>query len=130
MSDTLGNMLAMIRNAQLAHHQSVKVPYSNLSWQVAKVFEKEGFVASAEKVGRKENRVIEITLKYENNLPAIQFLRRISKPGKRVYRQISEIFPKRGLVKILSTPKGLMTDRQAKKARQGGELICELGYKI
>lgn len=126
----MSDILTRIRNAQTVRHETVKVPYSNFAWDLVKVLEREGFIGEVEKIGRKEKRVIEISLKYENREPALQVIRRISRPGRRIYKKSSEIYPRRGFVTIVSTPKGVMTDREARKARQGGELMCEVGYKV
>ncbi|MBI2633787.1 MAG: 30S ribosomal protein S8 [Parcubacteria group bacterium] len=126
--DTVSDMLARIRNAQAVKKDTVRIPYTNLNWNLAKVLEREGFLASIEKQGRKEKRYIEIELKYEDGNPRIEILEKISKPGRRVYIKKSEIFPKRGFLSIVSTPKGLMAEREAKKAGLGGELICRVGY--
>lgn len=130
MADTVSDILTRIRNAQTVRHETVKVPYSNFAWELVKVLEREGFIGEVEKIGRKEKRVIEISLKYENREPALQVIRRISRPGRRIYKKSSQIHPRRGFVTIVSTPKGLMTDREARKAREGGELMCEVGYKV
>lgn len=126
--DTISDMLTRIRNAQAVKKETVKIPYTNLNWNLAKVLEREGFLGNAEKQGRKEKRYIEIELKYENGNPRIEILEKISKPGLRVYIKKSEIFPKKGFVSVVSTPKGLMVDREAKKSGFGGELICRVGY--
>lgn len=125
--DTIGNMLTRIRNAQLARHERVTVPYSNLSWELANILSKEGFLGDVDKKGRKEKRLIEISLKYDGGVPSTKVLRRISKPGRRIYRKSSEIFPKTGIMRIFSTPRGLLTDKEARKNKVGGELICEVG---
>jgi small subunit ribosomal protein S8 len=124
--DTIGNVLTKIRNAQMARHESVEVPYSNLTWSLVNILQKEGFIKEVEKKGRKENRLIEINLKYNAEEPAIQSLNRISKPSKRIYAKYAEIYPRKGRVAILSTPKGLLTDREARKNKIGGEVICEI----
>lgn len=126
--DTVGDMLTRIRNAQLARHKDVRVPFSDLRWRIAELLQKEGYIEKAEKKGRtKERRVIEITLKYENGVPAITELRRVSKPGRRVYHRAAKLFPRRaGRRLVLSTSKGIMTDREARKVGIGGEILFEI----
>lgn len=126
--DTVGDMLTRIRNASMARHEDVRLPFSDLRWRIAELLEKEGYIAKAEKHGRtKERRVIVITLKYAHGAPAITELRRVSKPGKRVYAGWGELSSRRaGRRLVVSTPKGLMTDAQARKARLGGEVLFEI----
>lgn len=128
MTDTVADFLTRIRNATRVKHETVEIPYSNFKWALAKIFEDSGFIESVKKKGRKEKRTIEIKLRYENANPSIDFLRRVSRPGRRVYTKKTDIFPMRGgRVRIISTPQGLMTDKEARKKGQGGEIICEIG---
>jgi small subunit ribosomal protein S8 len=126
--DTVGDMLSRIRNAQLARHERVRVPFSNLRWRIAELLAKEGYVAKVQKHGRtKERRVIEIALKYENGSPVITELRRVSKPSRRVYAGRRALSPRKaGRRFIVSTPRGLMTDTEARKAGIGGEVLFEI----
>ncbi len=112
----------------MARHSQVSLPFSDLSYEIAKILEKCGFVEKITKVGRKINRFIEITLKYEEEKSAIAGLERISKPGQRIYcsaREIRKVKDGYGIA-IISTSKGLMTDKEAKKQNLGGEIICEI----
>lgn len=125
--EPISDMLARIRNAQAVKHETADLPYSNLKWELAKVFSKLGFVGEVEKVGRKEKRLIRVTLKYVDREPAIRILKAISRPGRRVYIKKNKIFPKKfGRMLIISTPKGILVDREAKKLGLGGEVICEI----
>lgn len=125
--DSIGDMLTRIRNAQAVRHTDVEMPFSNVKWRIAELLEAKRYVAKAEKHGRTVNRVITITLKYEDGEPAIREIRRISKPGNRVYSTAVKLFSRRaGRRFVLSTPKGIMTDLEARKARIGGEILFEI----
>ncbi|PIR71378.1 MAG: 30S ribosomal protein S8 [Candidatus Nealsonbacteria bacterium CG_4_10_14_0_2_um_filter_37_10] len=126
--DPVSDMLTSIRNALIVKHPTVIVPFSNLKYRMAKILEREGFIEKVEKKGKRSKRSIEITLKYTDNLPAISGLKKISKPGQRIYsnrRKIKKVKGSYGIA-IISTSKGLMTDKEARKQRLGGEVICEI----
>ncbi len=125
MTDPIADMLNRIRNAQAVSKEIVDIPFSNLKYEIAKILEKQGFVDKVEKKGRKSRKALEITLKYP---AAISGLRRISKLGQRIYTSSKEIKQTRGGygISIISTPKGLMTNKEAKKKKLGGEIICEI----
>lgn len=128
MTDPVSDMLTRIRNAQAALHQTVVVPFSQLKFNLARILEKEGFIDEVSVRGRKVKKNIEIKLKYEKNKPMISVLRRISKPGQRIYLSKDEIRPTRqgyGLA-VISTSQGLMTDKEARIKKLGGEIICEV----
>ncbi len=135
--DPISDMLNRMRNAQAVSKEQVVVPFSNLKYEIAKILEAKGFIKAAEKKGRTQNRTIEITLKYQSlpesladdkMTPAISGLKRISKPGQRIYKSFKEIKAIRGGygLAIISTSKGLMTDKEARKHKAGGEVICEI----
>lgn len=127
MTDQISDMLTRIRNANLARHETVVVPYSKMKMAVAKILAKEGFVKNVEKLEEKHGQ-IKIELKYKANQPVLIGLKRVSKPGLRVYnsyRQLPRIMPRLGFY-IISTPQGLMTHEEAKKKKLGGEIICEV----
>lgn len=125
MTDPITDMLNRIRNAQAVLHPTVTLPFSNLKYEIAKILEKEGFIEKVERKGRKTKRVLEIVLKYPS---PISGLKRISKPGQRIYLRAKEIKPVRGGfgIAIVSTPKRLMTDKEARKQKLGGEIICKI----
>lgn len=128
MTDPISDMLTSIRNAQAVKKDTVSIPFSNLKYGIAKILEKEGFIEKVEKKGKIMKRFIEISLKYTDNLPAISGLKRISKPGQRIYsnrRKIKKVKGGYGIA-IISTPKGLITDKEARKQKLGGEIICEI----
>jgi len=126
--DPITDMLNRIRNAQAILHPTVEAPFSNLKYEIAKILEKQGFIEKVEKKGKKAKKIIEITLKYTDKTPAISGLRRISKPGQRIYQNYQEVKRVKGGygIAIISTSKGLMTDKEARKQKIGGEVLCEV----
>jgi len=132
MTDPIADMLNRIRNALAVSKEIVVIPFSDLKYEIAKILEKQEFVGKLEKKGRKPRKVLEITLKYppaeQADFPVISGLKRISKPGQRIYIGAKEIRPVRGGygISIISTPKGLMTNKEAKRKKLGGEIICEI----
>lgn len=126
--DPISDMLIRIKNAQRAQKPSVEIPYSGVKFELAKIFEKEGFIGSIEEKGKKAAHKILINLKYNQGEPAIEDIVRKSKSSRRVYIGKDKIYSVRqGFGRaIISTSKGLMTDKEARKAGLGGELICEI----
>ena len=127
VNDPIADMLTRIRNAQIAKHDSVTLPASNMKKAIAKILLDEGYVKSVENLNEGIQGSIKITLKYQDKKqPVIVGLRRISKPGLRVYATCEEL-PKvlGGLgIAIISTSKGLMTDKEARKNAIGGEVLA------
>ena len=127
MSDPLGDMLTRIRNAQMRNMSTVKTPGSKLRTWVLDVLKNEGYIRGYEfiksDIGRDE---IEVSLKYFDGSPVIKEIKRVSKPGRRVYAGAKEIPQVRqGLgVAIISTSKGIMSDMQARETNVGGEILC------
>jgi small subunit ribosomal protein S8 len=128
MTDPITDMLNRIKNAQVSKKEQVVLPFSNFKYEIAKILESEGFIGKIEKKGRKASKVLEITLKYENKIPVISGVRKISKPGQRIYSPSRDIKAVRGGygISIISTSKGLMTGIEAKKQKLGGEVLCEI----
>jgi small subunit ribosomal protein S8 len=129
MNDPLGDMLTRIRNAQLRRRPKVVTPASNLRAHVLDVLAEEGYIRGYARVDHKNGlSELEIELKYSNGQPAIRQIKRISKPGRRVYSQLKDLpTVANGLgVAILSTPKGVMSDARAREANVGGEVICSI----
>ena len=126
-SDPIADMLTRIRNAIMVRHDNVLVPASKMKMSIAKILKEEGFIHDYEVVRGKPHREIKIYLKYgEKNETVITGLKRVSKPGLRVYVQRTEI-PRifNGLgTAIVSTPRGVMTGQQARYKKVGGELLC------
>lgn len=129
MTDPITDMLNRIRNAQAVLHQTVSIPFSKLKYEISKILKKEGLIEKTETKGRRTKRFILVTLKYnEDKTPTIQRLKRISKPGQRIYLPSAKIKSVRGnygLV-IISTSKGVMTNKEARKKKLGGEVLCEI----
>ena len=127
ISDTIADMLTRIRNASAAKHDSVDVPASNVKKAIAQILLDEDYITSFQVEEDGKQGVIHITLKYgQNKAQVINGIRRISKPGLRIYTNVEEM-PKvmKGLgIAILSTSKGIMTDKQARKANVGGEVLA------
>jgi len=128
MTDPISDMLNRIRNAQAASLSAVEIPFSEFKYEIAKILEKNKFIDKLEKKGKKTKKVIEITLKYEDKIPAISGLKRISKSGQRIYLNHRKIKKVRGGfgIAIISTSKGLMINKEARKQKLGGEIICEV----
>lgn len=128
MTDPISDMLTRIRNAFLVRHKEVVVPYSNLKKRLAEIMVREGYLTTVQDQADEGFRNLHIALKYVEGKPALRTIRRISKPGQRIYVKASRVpIVQDGLgIAILSTPKGLMTSRQARTQRMGGEILCEL----
>lgn len=129
ISDPLGDMLTRIRNAQMRGMKKTVSPASKLRQRVLDVLESEGFIRGYTRVEHDNNKSdLEIELKYFDGDPVISKIRRVSKPGRRVYSSVKEIEPVRnGLgISILSTPKGVMSDAVAREQNVGGEVLCQV----
>lgn len=127
ITDVVADMLTRIRNANTAKHETVEIPASNLKKAIAKILLDEGYIKAYEVTDDNKQGVITITLKYgENKQRIIQGLRRVSKPGLRIYASSQELPKvKNGLgVAIISTSKGIMTDKDARKQNVGGEVLA------
>ena len=128
LTDPIGDMLARIKNSQLRNHKKVEMPSSNFKMKIADVLKNEGYI-NGFNVDKNENKqVLIIDLKYNSGSPVISVIERISKPGRRVFSS-AESLPKinNGLgIAIVSTPKGVMTDIEARKQKIGGEVICKV----
>ncbi len=127
ITDTIADMLTRIRNAISAKHDTVDVPASNMKKSIAQILLDEGYIKSFQVIEDGKQGIIRIQLKYgPNKAPVITGLRRVSKPGLRIYTNCEEM-PKvmKGLgVALISTPKGVMTDKAARKANVGGEVLA------
>lgn len=106
----------------------VEIPFSKLKLEIAKTLLREGFLKEVEQKGRKERKILDITLKYEDKISTISGINKVSKPGQRIYVSSQELLKakREGGTLIISTSKGIMTDREARKAGLGGEVICEV----
>jgi len=128
LSDPIGDMIARIKNAQLRNHKKVQLPSSKFKVKIAEVLKSEGYIIDY-KVSQETNKpYLEISLKYNSGNPVISSIQRVSKPGRRIFSR-AESLPKinNGLgIAIISTPKGVMTDIDARKQKIGGEIICKV----
>jgi small subunit ribosomal protein S8 len=129
MTDNIGDMLTRIRNGGKARFDKVDIPASRMKISLARIFKDEGFIKNYKVIKDNKQGILRVYLKYdEHNLPLIQRIERVSKPSRRVYAGVEEL-PKvqGGLgVAVVSTSKGVMTDRQARKLGVGGEVLCQV----
>ena len=131
MTDPIADMLTRIRNASRARHQKVAVPWSRIKENIVKILIDEGYLKEQKKVkaaaGGGEEIIIQLKFDRENR-PIISGIKRVSTPGRRVYVGSQSVTPvRKGLgINILSTPKGILVDREAQRARVGGEVICSI----
>lgn len=126
MTDPIADMLTRIRNAQKSKDNQVKMPASKMKMAILKVLVEEGYIESFELVETDNKKNINVVLKYFQGIPVIEKIKRISKPGLRVYKRC-EALPvvRAGMgIAIVSTPKGIMTERAARTQRLGGEVLC------
>lgn len=128
LSDPIGDMLTRIRNAQMRGASKVSTPASKLRANVLAVLEREGYIRGYAEIERGGFRELEIELKYFDGQPVIQDIRRVSKPGRRVYSSVKDLpLVQNGLgISILSTPKGVMSDNSARVENVGGEVLCRV----
>ncbi len=127
-NDTISDMLTRIRNANLARHQKTAIPSTRMTRSIAKVLKEEGFIGEFEEDGEGINRKLMVSLKYKgkNRQPIITALKRVSKPGLRVYsnrKELPRVLGGIGIA-IISTSSGIMTDREARRQGLGGEVLC------
>lgn len=127
--DAIGDFLTIIRNGLMVSKRSVEIPYSTIKLEIVKILEQEGFIRNFS-VSENENshKMIQVTLKYVGGESVIHELTRISRPGRRVYRKsdnLSYVIGKLG-ISVLTTNKGIMTDKRAKELSVGGEIICSV----
>ena len=128
LSDPLGDMLTRIRNGQRAHMPAIDSPASKLRSNVLEVLQREGYIRGYSEAEQGAARTLRIELKYHEGEPVIKEIKRISKPGRRVYSKIADL-PRvyNGLgISILSTPRGVLSDNEARAANVGGEVLCRV----
>ena len=128
LSDPIGDMIARVKNAQARNHKKVDLPSSNFKTKIANILKNEGFIKNFT-IGEEDKKpVLSLELKYHSGNPVISNFERVSKPGRRIFSSADSL-PKinNGLgIAIISTPKGVMTDIDARKQRVGGEIICKV----
>ena len=128
-SDPIADLLTRIRNGVHSRQTSVVIPHSKIKAEIVKILEAEGYITGHEITSESKFPTIKVQLRYDaKRQPLINHISRVSKPGLRVYKGASELLPRRaGLAtRILSTSSGLMTDREARRRKVGGEVICEV----
>ena len=128
LSDPIGDMIARIKNAQVRNHKKVDLPSSNFKMKIADILKNEGFIKDFKVSSEEKKNILSLELKYHYGNPVINNFERVSKPGRRIFSSADSL-PKinNGLgIAILSTPKGVMTDIDARKQRVGGEIICKV----
>ena len=128
LSDPIGDMLARIKNSQMRNHKKVEMPSSNFKTKIADVLKNEGYINNFNVENNDNKNILIIDLKYNSGSPVISVIERVSRPGRRIFSS-AESLPKinNGLgIAIVSTPKGVMTDIEARKQKVGGEIICKV----
>lgn len=128
LTDPISDMLTRLRNAQAVRKPEIILPFSKLKFSLGKILEQEGFVARVEQTTEAGRPVIRAVLKYNRREPAMRMIKRVSKPGRRVYMKNDEL-PRvlSGLgIAIVSTSNGLMTNKEARARKLGGEVLCEI----
>ena len=129
MTDPIADMLTRLRNSMQARHSKVDVPASKLKAEIARILKEEGYIANFKVADEDGKRTIKIYLKYsDDQAPVISRIQRVSRPGRRVYvgsKEIPRVLGGMG-INILTTPRGVMTGRNAHRQKVGGEILCEL----
>ncbi len=126
--DPIADLLVRIKNAQAAGRETAEAPFSNVKMAIVKILQAKGFIESVEKKGVKNKEKLEIKLKYDQGIGAIEGIKRISRPGQRNYSPSLKIKPSKqgyGLM-IISTSQGIMSGQEARKKKIGGEVLCEI----
>ena len=128
LNDPVGDLITRIRNAQMRNRSKLVSPASTLRMRVLQVLKDEGYIRDFREVQNEAHKEIEVELKYHEGAPAIQHLQRVSKPGRRVYSAVKDLrLVRNGLgISILSTPKGVMSDAEARDQNVGGEILCRV----
>ena len=128
LSDPIGDMIARVKNAQARNHKKVELPSSNFKSKIADILKNEGFIKDFKVSTEEKKNILSLELKYHSGNPVISNFERVSKPGRRIFSSADSL-PKinNGLgIAILSTPKGVMTDIDARKQKVGGEIVCKV----
>lgn len=128
VTDSISDLLTRIRNAGNANHKTVDIPYSKLKYAIVEILKEQGYITDCEKIDSGVQGLIKVTLRYHNRGTAIKEIKRLSKPGRRVYSSADKLPRIRnGLgIAIISTSYGIMSDKKARKLKLGGELICSV----
>lgn len=127
MANSIPDMFIRIKNAYRAGHETVLIPYSKFRHEIAKVLERTGYIKDMERKGKRVRKVLEITLRYDKDDPALHDVKFISRPSRKVYLPYKSIQGARhGGIVIVSTPKGVLSNKEVRKEKVGGELIAEV----
>lgn len=126
--DAIANLITMLKNAGEAGKESITVPFSNMTFSVAEALHKHGYVKSVSKKGKKVIKFIDIEVAYEGGEPKVKGVERVSKLSRRMYEKVKDIKPfKHGYgTTVLTTPKGILIDKEARKANVGGEILFRI----
>lgn len=127
-TDPISDFLTRLRNAQAAHLESIVAPSSRMKFTIAKILEREGFVGTVSESVEGAKKTITVALKYDGRQPIIRSIKRVSTPGRRVYRgagELPRVLSDIGIA-IVSTSAGVMTNKEARKRKLGGEVLCEI----
>lgn len=127
-TDPISDFLTRLRNAQQAHLDTIKSPSSRMKFTIAKILEREGFVGPVSETTDGPKKTITVALKYDGRMPIIRSIKRVSTPGRRVYRgagELPRVLSDIGIA-IVSTSAGVMTNKEARKRKLGGEVLCEI----
>ena len=128
LSDPIGDMIARVKNSQVRKHKKVELPSSKFKSKIADILKNEGFIKDFKVSTEEKKNILSLELKYHSGNPVISNFERVSKPGRRIFSSADSL-PKinNGLgIAILSTPKGVMTDIDARKQKVGGEIVCKV----
>ena len=128
LSDPIGDMLARLKNSQKRNHKKIELPSSKFKTKIAEILKSEGYIIDYKVISVENKTNLHISLKYNSGNPVISSIERVSKPGRRIFSRADSL-PKvnNGLgIAIISTPKGVMTDIDARKQKVGGEVICKV----
>lgn len=129
MTDPISDLLTRIRNANLRGHEQVEFPFSRIKFEISKILRSEGYISDIKEIKQKNKKNLRLFLKYyDKKTPVIEGLKRISKPGRRVYsgyRDVPKVQGGMGIA-IISTPKGLLTDKDCRALEVGGEILCHV----
>ncbi len=127
-TDPISDFLTRLRNAQAAHHEQMTLPSSRLKLAIAKILEREGYVGAVREMVDQGGKKISVDLKYIGKAPFVRSIKRVSTPGRRVYRKATElprVLSDQGIA-IISTSMGLLTNKDARRRKLGGEVLCEI----
>lgn len=125
--DPIADMLIRIKNAQAVGQETVVIPFSKMKQEIARILKQRQFILDFEKKGRTVAKKLEIKLKYAGDLPMISQIKRVSRPGQRIYIKSRDIYPKgKNTITIISTSRGVMLAEEARRDKLGGEVLCDI----